>query len=114
MTQGDLFDSPTSMVITIDTIGAGGAPAGGATIIPFPQDRNLGRVRRVALKLTERTGKLQESYWARSCSDLASMLLKAGHTNDQVNAQIDAFHQAVSCELYRLANAGVRQPGGAA
>lgn len=114
MNQGGLFDTPAPVMVISISMETVDAPSGGATIIAFPQDRNMGRIRRVALKLTERTGKLQESYWARSCNDLASMLLKAGHTIDQVDAQINAFHGAVSLELCRLANASFRQPGGAA
>lgn len=131
MSQFDLFDSPAQEVATTAVqegplaplaprsargieMGIVGAPAGVATIIPFPQDRNMGRVRRVALKLTERDGKLKESYWTRSCNDLSSMLLKAGHSQQQVDSQLYAFRDAVGLELYRLANAGLRQPGGAA
>ncbi|MGV8952822.1 MAG: DUF6074 family protein [Cypionkella sp.] len=114
MTQGDLFDSPTPGVIVSKATDVGGAPSGGATIIAFPQNRNVGRIRRVALKLSERDGKLKEAYWNRSCNDLASMLIKAGLSEAHVQAQLYAFHEAVNSELYRLANAGCRQPGGAA
>lgn len=113
MMQLDLFDySPPSETIIEPAVV--GAPAGGATIIPFPQDRNLGRVRRVAVKLSERDGKLRESYWTRSCNDLASMLVKAGHSEQQIATQLSAYYSAVCLELHRLHHAGLRQPGGAA
>lgn len=113
MKQLDLFDIPEAVaVMPPDAIGA---PPAGAAIIPFPQSRNVGRVRHVAAKLNEREGRALESYWRRSINDLASMLTRSGLDHHQVESQILAFRDAVGIELYRLDCCSTpQQPGGAA
>lgn len=110
MKQLDLFDQSAALE-DIMAQASVGAPTGGAAIIAFPQSRNVGRARRVAEKLEARQGKAKDSYWRRVCNDLASMLYRAGIDDRQVEAQIQAFHDAVSLELYRLHNS---RAGGAA
>jgi len=111
MMQLDLFE--TGQAATQEAVA--GAPPSGATIIPFPQQRNIGRARHVALKLAAREGKSKESYWRRSCADLASMLSKAGLNQQEVELQLSAFRDAVGVELGRIPDDQQhRQPGGAA
>jgi len=87
----------------------------GASIIPFPQSRNIGRVRHVAAKLIARDGKAREAYWRRSINDLASMLRKSGHGVTQVQQQLTIFRDSVGAELQRLNATGTpRRPNGAA
>ncbi|WP_404404911.1 DUF6074 family protein [Pelagibacterium halotolerans] len=74
----------------------------GALIIPFPQDRNVGKARHVAsLILKRRTQKDQESYWRQVCQRMAGSMAKAGLDNEQIEAQLVAFRRAVSNEMFR-------------
>lgn len=113
MTQLDLFDIPpaSEIILAPTTVGA---PPVGAAIIAFPQNRNIGKARHVAAKILERDGKAKEAYWRRICTDMASMLGRAGHSDGQVTFQIMGFHDAVCVEMDRLRSAGIQQPGGAA
>lgn len=110
MKQMDLFEQSTAPENVMAPASVGAPPAG-AAIIAFPQSRNVGRARHVAEKLEARQGKAKDSYWRRVCNDLAAMLYRAGIDDRQVEAQIQAFHDAVSLELHRLHNA---RAGGAA
>lgn len=114
MKQLDLFDSPPKP--SGDGVpSAVGAPPSGATVIPFPQQRNIGRARHVAQKLVAREGKSKQSYWRRSCADLASMLSRAGLNQQDVERQLSAFRDAVGVELGRITDDQQHcQPGGAA
>jgi len=81
-----------------------------ATIIAWPLDRDVGRVRHVAkLLIAKATEKQRDTYWRTCCNRLAETLLRRGLTDDQVARQLDRFHAAVSTELARQAHASGRE-----
>lgn len=95
--QPDLFDNePTE-------------PAS-ATILAWPLDRDVGRVRHVARLLMARsTERQRETYWRTTCNRLAGVLLRNGLSEEQVGRQLDRFHSAVSVELTRQAHRNGRE-----
>lgn len=109
MKQLDLFCQETVLSGSVD------APPSGAVIVPFPQQRNIGRARHVAQKLRQRDGKSKESYWRRSCADLAAVLSKSGLGSRDVEQQLLSFRDAVGVELGRMPckQADLKRPGGA-
>lgn len=86
-----------------------------AMVICFPQRRNVGKVRHVAQHLMRRPeGRARETYWNQVCNRMAGTMAKAGIGDDQITHQINAFAEAVSWEMHRLACDSRQRPGGAA
>ena len=114
MKQLDLFDwIPSSTSETIMTPLSVGAPSGGATIICFPQDRNVGKARHVAALILKREGAERDSYWRQVCNRLAGTMSKAGIDDDEIDRQLSALSRAVSLEMSRLDHSDRQRPGGA-
>lgn len=84
----------------------------GAAVVPFPLDRDVGRVRHVAkLYLSKTSEKAQRAYWGRSvCDRLRETMRKIGIPDDEIARQIEAFRLAVSYEMTRIAD-GQRRKG---
>jgi len=88
-------------------------PAIAADIVAFPQERNLGRARRVVdAVVTKRTQSSRQRYFDRVLFQLGSELEAAGLGASQINRELDAFTRAVNAELWR--REARRQPGGRA
>lgn len=73
-----------------------------ATIIAWPLDRDVGRVRHVARLASKRAGKTRQSYWNAVCTRLGRMLLRNGLSEEQARDQLERFAGAVSTEISRL------------
>ncbi|WP_173088943.1 DUF6074 family protein [Devosia sp. 1635] len=112
MMQLDLFAwTPPQEIVMEASVPA---PAG-ATIICFPQRRNIGKARHVAVLLLRRAeGPQRETYWSQVCNRMAGTLDKVGMDDAEIDRQLRAFAETVSSEMCRLSNTGLQQPGGAA
>jgi hypothetical protein len=115
MTQLDLFNQSPAPSSDMAPSSVVAAPAG-ATIICFPQRRNIAKVRHVAAQILRRAeGRQRESYWRQVCNRMAAMLAKNGIDDIEVNRQLNAFAEAVSAEMYRMCHGhDLEWPGGAA
>ena len=81
-----------------------------ATIIAWPLDRDVGRVRHVARLLTAKpTEKQRDTYWRTTCNRLAGVLLKNGLTENDIERQLGRFQAAVGLELVRQAHLNGRE-----
>jgi hypothetical protein len=84
----------------------------GALVIPFPQNRNVGKARRTAQTfLKRRTEASRDRYWRRTIETLERQLSRAGLNNAEIEGQITAFRSVVQFEIDR-ANSRNDQPGG--
>lgn len=110
MTQLDLFDSEAAA----NDMGAGvedGAPPNGATILPFPQGRNIGKVRHVARYLLRRPeGRARDAYWGQICNRMTESMRRADLRDDVIHHQIQGFRDAVGMEMGRILADGQRRP----
>ena len=85
------------------------APPSGATVVIFPQDRNIGKARHVARVLaTKETRRAQQAYWDQAVRGLQLSLLRAGVSWAEIERQVTRFHTAVADELSRRAAAARR------
>lgn len=76
-----------------------------AELICFPQDRNVGKVRKVAATYANRpTRAARNGYWIGICSTLAAVMRRRGFSEAEIARQTDAFHHAVEAELFALAS----------
>lgn len=76
-----------------------------AHLISFPQERNIGKARRVAaVYLGKRTNRAKASYWSNICSRLDAAMRRCGFSDAEIEQQIDAFRGLVERELGRLQN----------
>ena len=86
----------------------------GALIVPFPQDRNVGKARHVAATfLARKSEKDREAYWKRTVTSLWRQLARSGFSEAAIDREIDNFREAVQAEIYRI-EATRKHPGGAA
>jgi len=88
---------------------ASGAPA---TIIVFPLERRVGKVRRTAQLLSERHGDEAALYWKQVVSSTRRSLERVGLPDVDIEAEILTFRDAVQVELNRI-TCGARSPAGA-
>ena len=78
------------------------APAG-ATLIPFPANKRVGKVRRTAaILLSKKSQRAQAAYWRQVEDGLASGLGGVGIPDDEISRQLGAFSEAVNLEAARL------------
>ena len=112
MMQLDLFDWSPSQEIVMDV----SAPAQvGASIICFPQRRNIGKARHVAQHLLRRAeGRARDSYWRQVCNRMAGTLARSGIGEEEIIRQIGSFSEAVGWEMVRQDGDDLQRPGGAA
>ncbi|WP_029042576.1 DUF6074 family protein [Cucumibacter marinus] len=88
---------------------AGTRAPSGARVIPFPQDRNVGKARHVASLIRRKSSdKERESYWRQVVQRMAKSMTKAGLNDEQVQTQLVAFRNAVEQQLN---NVGTRTQG---
>jgi hypothetical protein len=84
-----------------------------AQLVCFPQERNIGKARRVAsVYLGKRTEKARSSYWGDTCNRLQWTMQRCGFIDHEIERQIQAFKWAVEEELDRLSQRG-NGPGAA-
>lgn len=83
---------------------AGGGTEG-ATIVPFPQNRNVGKARHVARLMLARRGRHRDAYLKQVRLRFGWALRGAGLTDAEIDRQLAAFVEAVNAEMVRqLAN----------
>ena len=87
---------------------AASSPAGQA--VPFPADRQIAHVRRVARALDARDERLAAKYWRTECNRMIGRLQVQGFNADTIRAEVIRFGNAVA----RHRTGGQRKPGGAA
>jgi len=84
-----------------------------AELICFPQERNVGKARRVAaVYLRRRTDKARSTYWRDTCATLEWMMRRRGFSPAEIERQVSAFTWAVQNEINRLSARG-NGPGAA-
>lgn len=82
----------------------------GATVIPFPAARRVGKARRAAQVLLNTTSqKGREAYWRRAEHNLASALASIGVPPHEIDRQLRAFSETVSIEMQRQQHRGREQ-----
>lgn len=79
--------------------------------LPFPTDRQIAHVRRVARALDARDDRLAAKYWRTECNRLTGRLQVQGFGPDIIRAEIIRFGSAVA--LHRAGD-DCKRPGGAA
>lgn len=79
-------------------------------VIPFPCEKRIGKVRRVAEVLEGKHGKAADAYWRQTVDALVGPMERAGIPTETIRAEVRAFHDAVQRELVRRAHAGRPSP----
>src|SRR5687767_6617589 len=79
------------------------------SVVPFPQNRNVGKARHVAQLTLAREGRAREHYLRQVRLRLGWSLAASGLPAAQVQQQIHAFGQAVATEMTRLMMAHRRE-----
>lgn len=83
-------------------------------VIPFPSSRRLGKARRVAEVLEQKSGHDAVAYWKRIIGDLSRQLAAAGVARTVIDSELREFHCAVQEELERRSvQSSERGPGAA-
>jgi hypothetical protein len=75
-------------------------------IILFPLTNRVGKVRHTAGLLSQKHGEDAVLYWRQVISANRKHLTRVGLTDDEIDAELRAFHDAVQGELVRMAYAG--------
>ena len=76
-----------------------------ADLICFPQERNVGKARRVAaVYLNKPTDRGKTSYWGDICGRLEHTMRRCGFPDQTIEKEIRGFKCAVELELGRLTN----------
>ncbi|MDG3577148.1 DUF6074 family protein [Rhizobium sp. YJ-22] len=70
-------------------------------MIPFPLNRRVGKVRRVAEVLMRRAGKEQQAYWKTELNRLCAGLADLGFAEPEIHSQLRSFRAAVEFEIRR-------------
>lgn len=70
-----------------------------AVILPFPQDRNIGKARVVAHRWLQKSGRARESYWSTTVNRMAFVMARIGFDDAEIAKQVDAFQRAVQTEI---------------
>ena len=86
-----------------------------AEVIIFPLNRQIGKVRHVALLYSRRRGKDADSYWRTTWNRMFKQLRALRLPHDQALAELEAFTEAVRAELTRITYfSNSNRPDGAA
>lgn len=85
-------------------------PAG--ETVPFPAERQIAHVRRVARALDARDERLATKYWRTECNRMIGRLQVQGFAADTIRAELIRFGNAVA--QYRADDSRQRPTGGAA
>jgi hypothetical protein len=83
-----------------------------ATIIVFPLERRIGKVRRTAQLLSERHSDDAALYWKQVNANNLRHLTRLGLAPAEIEAELQSFFDAVQAELNRI-TCGARSPAGA-
>lgn len=78
-----------------------GSGTEGATIVPFPQNRNVGKARHVARLMLARRGRHREAYLRQVRLRFGWSLKSSGLTDAEVDRQFAAFAETVNAEMAR-------------
>lgn len=78
-------------------------PISTRTILPFPQDRRKGEIRRVAGAIQKKKGRAAERLWQHQVDQIRRQMTRAGFCEDEVDSAVSTFHSAVQTELDRVA-----------
>lgn len=70
-----------------------------ADLIPFPQDRNIGKARVVAHRWLQKSWRARESYWSTTVNRMAFVMQRIGFDDAEIARQVDAFQRAVQTEI---------------
>lgn len=73
------------------------------TIIPFPQERRKGEIRRLAASIQKKNGRAADRLWQHQVDHIRRQMTKAGFSEDEVDLAVSTFHSAVQTELDRVA-----------
>ncbi|WP_352899223.1 DUF6074 family protein [Mesorhizobium sp. M1340] len=73
------------------------------TILPFPQDRRTGEIRRVADLIQKKKGRAAERLWQHQIDQIRRQMTRSGFSADEIEAGVSSFHCAVQSELDRAA-----------
>lgn len=76
-----------------------------ASVIAFPQNRRIGKIRRVASNLTRKSGRGASAYWQKTVSDLERQLRRANLSENAIRQEIGRFEMAVRAEFERIIHA---------
>ncbi len=83
------------------------------TVIAFPTTKRVGKIRRTAELLAGKSGKAADRYWQQVSNGMRSQMESAGLAETEIDAQLQAFLDAVQNEMVRQSYSG-RHGGGAA
>jgi hypothetical protein len=72
-----------------------------AELIGFPTKFRTGKIRRTAELLAGRRPGAAESYWRQVINGMVGQMKKAGFADAVIDAEIQAFSEAVQLELRR-------------
>lgn len=72
-------------------------------VIPFPTRHRVGKVRRVAEVLAQKSGKDAGAYWQRTVETMLGQMERAGVSPSEAERQAGDFFDAVQAELQRRA-----------
>ncbi|MER9698728.1 DUF6074 family protein [Mesorhizobium sp. M0146] len=78
-------------------------PISTRTILPFPQDRRKGEIRRVAGAIQKKKGRAAERLWQHQVDGIRRQMTRAGFSADEIDLAVSSFHCAVQSELDRAA-----------
>lgn len=70
-----------------------------ADLIPFPQDRNIGKARHVAERWLQKSGRAREVYWSTTVNRLALVMARIGFDDAEIARETEAFRRAVQTEI---------------
>ncbi|NVP55982.1 DUF6074 family protein [Mycoplana rhizolycopersici] len=83
-------------------------------VILFPLVKRVGKVRHTAQLLSSKHGEDAILYWKQVMAANRKHLTRIGLDQDDIEAELGSFHEAVHSEMVRLAYCGGRGNGGAA
>lgn len=69
------------------------------SVVAFPLERRVGKIRRVAGVFSEKSEKQRLPYWRAQVSQLSDQLERIGYPEKRIEQEIEAFRVAVSREL---------------
>lgn len=77
-------------------------------VIPFPCARRVGKIRRVAEVLSQKSNSPKDVsiYWKRILIDLERQMARAGVDPEQIEIELQEFKTACRCEMRSPAHTG--------
>lgn len=68
-------------------------------VIPFPAKKRVGKIRRTAEVLFNRSGRSAECYWRQVRDGMVSQMERAGLPPDVIDLEVRDFFNAVQMEM---------------